>query len=216
VHRGWSPRVSCGVVIRGILIGVVLVASGACGKSEGTKPSAPAAQPATVEGSASPAAQPPASTPAAPTEPPATPAAGSGSGSGDSKDKTVAATSKSEVDALEKAIAPYVEQAQRTFPDAKKRFLAGLPTGYKFAVLTKLKSKGKVETVFILVNKIEDEKITGTIGSDVRAMPGFKAGDTYRLPEMSVLDWVIVHPDGSEEGNVVGKFLDTWQAQQHP
>jgi hypothetical protein len=201
------------VVIRGILIGVVLVAGGAC-KSEGTKQGAPAAAPATVEGSAAPAAPPPAATPA-PTEPPATPAAGSGSGSNDSKDKTVAATSKSEVDELEKAIAPYVEQAQRTFPDAKKRFLAGLPAGYKFAVLTKLKSKGKVETVFILVNKIEDEKITGTIGSDVRAIDGFKAGDTYRLPEMSVIDWVIVHPDGTEEGNVVGKFLDTWQSKPH-
>jgi hypothetical protein len=198
------------VVIRGILIGVVLVASGACGKSDKAKQ---AGAPATVEGSA---ASPPAATPA-PTDPPAasTAGSGSGSGSGDSKDKAVAATSKSEVDELEKAIAPYVEQAQHTFPDAKKRFLAGLPAGYKFAVLTKLKKAGKVETVFVLVNKIEDEKITGTISSDVRAIEGFKAGDTYRLPEMSVVDWVIVHPDGSEEGNVVGKFLDTWQAQQH-
>jgi uncharacterized protein YegJ (DUF2314 family) len=189
-------------------------ACGACGKSD--KQGTPSAAPATVEGSATPAAQPPAAaTPAAPTEPPAAPAAGSGSGSDDSKDKAVAATSKSEVDALEKAIAPYVEQAQRTFPDAKKRFLAGLPTGHKFAVLTKLKASGKVETVFVLVKKIEGGKITGTINSEVRAITGFKAGDSYTLPEGSMIDWVIVSPDGREEGNAVGKFLDTWQAQQH-
>ena len=25
------------------------------------------------------------------------------------------------------------------------------------------------------------------------------------------MDWVITHPDDTEEGNVVGKFLDEWQ-----
>ena len=29
------------------------------------------------------------------------------------------------------------------------------------------------------------------------------------MPEDELIDWTIVHPDGSEEGNVVGKFLDT-------
>ena len=29
----------------------------------------------------------------------------------------------------------------------------------------------------------------------------------------SVIDWTIVMPDGSEEGNVVGNFLDTYLAR---
>lgn len=208
------------MVIRSILIGVVLIA---CGKSEGTKQAAPAAAPAPVEQGQPPAAQPPSmaaqsSSPAAEPPTPAAqpPAAGPGSaGSNASKDKPVAASSQSEVDALEKAIAPYIEQAKRSFPGAKKRFLAGLPAGHKFAIATKLHSPGKVETVFVMVQRIEGNKITGRIDSDVRAVTGYKTGDSYTLPESDLIDWVIVRPDGSEEGNAVGKFLDTWQSQQH-
>ena len=54
----------------------------------------------------------------------------------------------------------------------------------------------------------------GRIDSDVRAVSGYKAGDSYTLPEKDLIDWVIVRPDGSEEGNVVGKFLDTWRPPQ--
>ena len=47
---------------------------------------------------------------------------------------------------------------------------------------------------------------TGTI-----AIKRFKNGDPYSCPESELMDWVITHPDGTEEGNVVGKFLDEWQ-----
>jgi hypothetical protein len=38
---------------------------------------------------------------------------------------------------------------------------------------------------------------------------GFKLGQTYTFNESDLIDWFISKPDGSEEGNVVGKFLDT-------
>jgi hypothetical protein len=31
------------------------------------------------------------------------------------------------------------------------------------------------------------------------------------VSEAELLDWLITKPDGSEEGNVVGKFLDTYR-----
>jgi hypothetical protein len=34
---------------------------------------------------------------------------------------------------------------------------------------------------------------------------------SYAFAETEVMDWLISHPDGSEEGNFVGKFLDTYQ-----
>lgn len=208
------------MVTRVVLIGVLLIA---CGKSESTKQGAPAAAPAPVEppsspiaGSAAPAA--PATAPQAPAEPPAAPATASGSGAGSdaSKDKPVAASSQAEVDALEKAIAPYREQARKSYPDAKRRFVAGLPAGHKFAVAAQLHGAGKSETVFVMVKEIKGDQITGRIDSDVRVVTGYKAGDSYTLPEQDLIDWVIVRPDGSEEGNVVGKFLDTWPPPQHP
>jgi hypothetical protein len=36
-------------------------------------------------------------------------------------------------------------------------------------------------------------------------------GDRYATAETELLDWLITKPDGTEEGNVVGKFLDTYQ-----
>ena len=195
----------------------------ACGKSDGTKPGPPAAAP--IAGSADPGSSPaPAAAPAAaPVEPPpaAAPAAPAApadphAGSNGPADKSVSASSQAEAEALERAIAPYSERARKSYPDAKKRFLAGLPAGHKLAIATKLHSAGKVETVFVVVQRIEGNKITGKIDSDVRMVTGYKAGDSYTLPETDLVDWTIVHPDGSEEGNVVGKFLDTWHPPQHP
>ncbi|MBK7538639.1 MAG: hypothetical protein IPI49_25370 [Myxococcales bacterium] len=48
------------------------------------------------------------------------------------------------------------------------------------------------------------------------ATPGrLQVGDPVQFSEQEVEDWTISRPDGSEEGNVVGKFLDTWH-QTHP
>ena len=38
--------------------------------------------------------------------------------------------------ALERAIAPYVAKARETYPEAKKRYLAGLPPKHTFFVTT--------------------------------------------------------------------------------
>jgi Uncharacterized protein conserved in bacteria (DUF2314) len=112
---------------------------------------------------------------------------------------------------FEEAIKPYVEKARKTYPDAKKRFLAGLPPKYVFFVTTRLHdSSGKFEQVFIYVKEIKDGTITGIISSDVETVAGYKLRDTYSFPESELMDWTITKPDGTEEGNFVGKFLDTY------
>ncbi|HVU50218.1 MAG TPA: hypothetical protein VHL80_06010 [Polyangia bacterium] len=106
-------------------------------------------------------------------------------------------------------IAPYVEKAWATYPDAKRRYLAGLPPGETFFVTTILAdSAGRFEQVFILVDRIEDGVVTGRIFSDVATVHGFKPQDVYRFKESEIVDWLISKPDGSEEGNLVGKFID--------
>lgn len=47
------------------------------------------------------------------------------------------------------------------------------------------------------------------ISSQITQVAGYELGDEYTFSEEDILDWLIVHPDGTEEGNVVGKFLDT-------
>jgi hypothetical protein len=42
---------------------------------------------------------------------------------------------------------------------------------------------------------------------------GYKNADPYRFPESAIIDWTISRPDGTEEGKVVGKFVENYQKQ---
>lgn len=126
------------------------------------------------------------------------------------QDKPLSAAAP-EVAAFDAAIAPYVAEAKRTYPAARAKFVAGLPKGQSFFVTTRLHDgSGAFEQSFIAVRKIEDGVIYGKVWSEINLVRGFKFGDSYQFPESDLLDWLITHPDGSEEGNVVGKFLDTY------
>lgn len=113
---------------------------------------------------------------------------------------------------FERSIAPYVARARSTYPQAKERFLLGLPKGQSFFVTTRLHGKdGSLEQVFIAVHAIRDGQIMGRIWSEIHVVKEYKYKDPYSFPEDRLLDWLITKPDGSEEGNFVGKFLDTYE-----
>lgn len=61
------------------------------------------------------------------------------------------------------------------------------------------------------VQAIQGELITGVLSSEVKLVSNFKPGQSYKLKERELIDWVITKPDGAEAGNVVGKFLDTYR-----
>jgi hypothetical protein len=120
----------------------------------------------------------------------------------------------SERQEFEDAIRPYVEKARKTYPEAKERFLKGLPPKHTFFITTRLEdAAGRVEQVFVAVKEIKKGKIAGLIWSDLQLVSGYKKGDYYTFPESELIDWTISQPDGTEEGNFVGKFLDTYQRQ---
>ena len=128
------------------------------------------------------------------------------------KDQPVQPKGKAEADEYQSAIAPYVEQGRQTYPVAKKRYMDGLPSGYVFYAVTNLRDgSGTSEQVFVAIASIKNGRITGRIASDTLGVKGFKNGDPYSFSENELMDWLITHPDGTEEGNVVGKFLDEWQ-----
>jgi uncharacterized protein YegJ (DUF2314 family) len=129
------------------------------------------------------------------------------------KDRLVEATAETR-DELHASLEPYIEQARATYPGARDRYLAGLPPQHSFFVVTRLRdAEGKTEQVFIAVAQIRDGKVTGRIWNDIHLVRGFEQGQTYTLPESDLIDWVISRPDGSEEGNFVGKFLDEYQSK---
>ena len=129
------------------------------------------------------------------------------------KDKPVNAKGR-EVSRFEEAIKPYIEEARKTYPEAKRRFLQGLPPKHTFFITTRLyDAAGRFEQVFIAVKEIKDGKITGLIWTDVQLVSGYRARDSYTFPESELIDWTVSKPDGTEEGNFVGKFLDSYQTQ---
>lgn len=130
------------------------------------------------------------------------------------KDQPVSAMG-AKVDEIKAAMAPHIQEARRTYPDAKQRYLAGLPQGHVFFVVATLRDPdGAEEQVFVGVSGIKDGKVSGRIASDILGLRSYKRGDAYAVDEAKLIDWVISRPDGSEEGNFVGKFLDDWQKQK--
>ncbi len=127
-------------------------------------------------------------------------------------DKTVHAQGAQQASDIDRAIAPYVAKARKTYPAAKKRFLAGFPPKYLFSLTTKLwdRSHTKFEVVFVVADQIKNGTVTGHLATHTKQPIGYDYGDRISFPESEVMDWTIVRPDGTEEGNVVGKFLDTY------
>lgn len=132
------------------------------------------------------------------------------------EDRPVTATAAGTADKLQEAIAPYVAIGRRTYPEARTRFLAGLAPGRVFSVTVKLEDgQGRFEMVFLRVLMIDQKhaEVIGTIANKIECVHGYQFGQVLTLPESRVLDWTISNPDGTEEGNAVGKFLDTYRAE---
>jgi hypothetical protein len=119
-----------------------------------------------------------------------------------------------ELQEYDRAIAPYVAQARATYAAAKKRFLAGLPKGYTFAVWLRLYETDKqkkllyFEDCFVSVERIAGRRVYGRLENKPRVVHGYSMGDRVVGDESEIRNWLIEHPDGHEEGNVVGKFLE--------
>ena len=132
------------------------------------------------------------------------------------EDHAVHAADENTATDLFRAMQPAIEQARTTYPNARRRFLEGLPEGAAFYLTTRLRDeRGKVEQVFITVESIDAGGITGRIANAISTVSGYVEGQTHVFSESEVLDWTIVHSDGREEGNYIGKFLDKQRDVEH-
>ena len=126
-------------------------------------------------------------------------------------DKPAGISGEEQVRRFEEAISPYVSKARETLPRAKKKYLKGLRKGETFFVTTRIRENGRYEQVFVRVTAWEGDTIRGLLASDVTIVPNHKRGETMACKESEVVDWTISKADGSEEGNFVGKFLDSYK-----
>lgn len=110
----------------------------------------------------------------------------------------------------EALVAPYVKKAQKTLPKAKRKYLKGLKDGEGFFLTVRIyDDAGRFEQIFVKVKGWQNKSIHGTIANNLNVVKGFSFGQLIEFPESVILDWLITKSDGSEEGNYVGKYLDT-------
>ncbi len=108
-------------------------------------------------------------------------------------------------------------EAQRTFPDARARFEAGLPARHTFFVTVRLvDSVGGFEQAFIRLKAFRGDSLDGWVASTINTVRGYRDGQPIVLPVSDVIDWTIARPDGTEEGNLMGNFLDWYQDNGRP
>ena len=109
------------------------------------------------------------------------------------------------------ALADPVREALRTLPQAKKKFLAGLPEGDQFLLSVRVMA---TDTSFRQVSA----RVLGWHGTTVQALllPAHTAAAAtpaeplpVSFPETAVLDWTLLRASGREEGNYVGRYTDT-------
>ncbi len=79
-------------------------------------------------------------------------------------DQPVNAPDAAALEELIRVMEPLAERARATYPDAKRRFLEGLPPNHLFSITTRLTDEnGKMEKVFIEVSSIANGVVTGLI-----------------------------------------------------
>ncbi|GAB3302717.1 hypothetical protein GCM10027348_29800 [Hymenobacter tenuis] len=103
-----------------------------------------------------------------------------------------------------------LKEARRTLPQVRQRFQQGLPAGTRLYVTAKvLNEVATPEPVLILVDTWQQGLISGRIVRLAAANSrSTSAVAPVELDETVVLDWTVIRPQGAEEGNYLGKFLD--------
>lgn len=116
---------------------------------------------------------------------------------------------------MSKVIVPYIEKAKATFPEVKKKYIAGdyVRENRQLDVQIELTDKnGNREMVFIVVTQCLGNRFQGIIVNDIQLLKEYKNGDTLSFSQDQVKNWVVVDSKGNEEGNFVGKAIEAFDS----
>lgn len=128
-------------------------------------------------------------------------------------DRAVAAQAH-QMACVDSLLAPRIAKGRATYPAVRARFLAGLPARHRFLISTNLIDQtGRRELVFILVHRVGGDTVYGQLASDLQLVQGIPPHASIGVLEDAILDWTIARPDGTEEGNAIGVFVDSLQGR---
>ncbi|WP_152981611.1 hypothetical protein [Hymenobacter sp. AT01-02] len=102
-----------------------------------------------------------------------------------------------------------VKEARRTLSQARQRYQRGLPAGTNLYLTARvLNEVAAPEPVLVAVDTWQGNHISGRIVRTTADGRATTATDPVDFDEPAVLDWLVLRPDGAEEGNYLGKFLE--------
>ncbi len=108
-------------------------------------------------------------------------------------------------------VVSYEKQARETLPVFDREFS---PLAKKaFFIVTKLHQGNFSEQIYVRVQSKTKTGYHGTVDSAPMGRIDFRRGDSIDVPIENVADWVIVSPNGEEEGNLTGKAIEALAAK---
>lgn len=116
---------------------------------------------------------------------------------------------------MSKVIVPYIEKAKATFPEVKKKYIAGdyVRENRELNVQIDLASKdGTKEVAFVRVVQCQGNRFQGVLANKIEVVKEYKTGDTISFTQDRVMNWVVVDSLGNEEGNFVGKAIEAFDS----
>lgn len=133
----------------------------------------------------------------------------------DSADTRAYEADKVKLAQLDSAMWPKIEEAKQTLKEVQRRWNKSLLKNDQLFVTVRLyNDKGEFEHVLGRVDKWVPNRLFVTIASIMTTSTKFKPGMSMAFEQTIVVDWKIVHADGSEEGNYVKQFLEEYTAAQ--
>jgi len=113
---------------------------------------------------------------------------------------------------LDAVIPAPILRARRSLPQIKQRYLLGLGSDEKLFLTARIFDKsGVFEQVFAEVQDWSRDSVIAVIANDLDAVREYQKGQTITFSEKHVLDWIVTRPDGSAEGNFVGRYIASLQ-----
>jgi uncharacterized protein YegJ (DUF2314 family) len=108
----------------------------------------------------------------------------------------------------EELLATSRRAVEKLLSEVKPRFVRGLEPGERLFVKAPFKTRsGDDEWMWVRVQRWDGPKLHGVLDSDPRDVPDIGAGSPVVVEESSLFDYLLVHPDGSSEGNETQEII---------
>lgn len=111
---------------------------------------------------------------------------------------------------MEKLLDEYRVKATQSLPYFNEKLKEHRDKEYY--VITRVYEGDFYEQVFVHVTAYVKGVYQGTIASEPMGRVKFTRGADIKVADAEVVDWTIVKPDGTEEGNLLGKMIDLIRA----